>query len=103
MTGINQTRFFKLVVFSKVLYVSILYRTCTCTIAAIRSVIGALWPPLWVPPKLARQQRCGSLMSTIKDHTVTATLRPAGTLAGLVVSVVLQRRSPERAEPTRSE
>ena len=74
------------------------------TIAAIRSVIGALWPPLWVPPKLARRQRCGtSLMSTIKDHTVTATLRPAGTLAGLVVSVVLQRRSPERAEPARSE
>ena len=25
------------------------------TIAAICSVIGALWPPLWVPPKLARQ------------------------------------------------
>ena len=73
------------------------------TIAAIRSVIGALWPPLWVTPKLARRQRCGSLMSTIKDHTVTATLRPAGTLAGLVVSVVLQRRSPERAEPARSE
>ena len=29
------------------------------TIAAIRSVIGALWPPLWVPPKLARRRRAG--------------------------------------------
>ena len=54
MTGINQTRFFYLFEFRDTALHGV-YMYGENTIAAICSVIGALWPPLWVPPKLARQ------------------------------------------------
>ena len=52
MTEINQTRFFYLFEFRDAALHGV-YMYGENTIAAIRSVIGALWPPLWVPPKLA--------------------------------------------------
>ena len=58
MTEINQTQFFYLFEFRDAALHGV-YMYGENTIAAIRSVIGALWPPLWVPPKLARRRRAG--------------------------------------------
>ena len=56
VTEINQTRFFYLFEFRDAALHGV-YMYGENTIAAICSVIGALWPPLWVPPKLARRTR----------------------------------------------